>query len=148
MDIILLKDVEKVGGKYELVTVKNGYARNYLIPKKMALIANKSNRKRLAELQRREEEHADKHREEIEAIKEQLQDAVLKIGAKVGASDKIFGSVTNLQIANALKEQLGINVDRRNIKLNEDIKTIGTYVASLDLHKDIDINVNFEVVQE
>ncbi len=148
MDIILLKDVDKVGDKYDLVTVKDGYGRNYLIPQGFALIANKSNLKRLNEIKRREDEHAEKRRHEIEALKEKLQSEVLKIGAKVGSSDKIFGSVTNVQIAQALKEQVGVDVDRRKIQLQEEVTTIGAYVASIDLHKDIDINVNFEVVQE
>lgn len=148
MDIILLQDIDKLGSKFEVVTVKNGYGRNYLIPKGMALIANKSNMKRLGEVKRREEEHADKIRDQFEALKTRLQGEVLKIGAKVGASDKIFGSVTSLQISNALKEQFDVDVDRRKISIPEDIKTIGTYTADLNLHKDIDINVAFEVVSE
>lgn len=148
MDIILLQDVEKVGTKYEVVNVKDGFGRNYLIPQGLALIANESNRKRLGELRRREEEHAEKQRDDILEIKEKLEEKVLKIGAKVGTSEKIFGSVTNVQLANALEEQLDIKVDRRNITIPEEVKTIGTYVAGLDLHKDIDIKVHFEVVQE
>ncbi len=148
MEIILLDDVEKLGNKFDVVTVKNGYGRNYLIPQGLALIANESNLKRLGEVRRREDEHAEKRRDEIEALKVLLESKVLKIGAKVGSSDKIFGSVTNVQIAQALKEQFDIDVDRRKIRLEEEIKTIGTYSAPIDLHKEVDVIVNFEVVSE
>lgn len=148
MDIILLKDVEKVGDKYEIVNVKDGFGRNYLIPQKLAVIANDSNRKRLAEMERREEEHAEKRIEEYQQMADKLKSTVLKIGAKTGTSGKIFGSVTNVQIAQALKEQENIDVDRRKIELPEEVKNIGTYTAILHLHKDVDTQVNFEVVED
>jgi large subunit ribosomal protein L9 len=148
MDIILLQDVEKVGDKYELVNVKDGFGRNYLIPQKLAVIANDSNKKRLAEMQRREEEHAEKRLEEFEEIAEKLKSTVLTIGAKTGTSGKIFGSVTNVQIAQALKEQEDIDIDRRKIELEEEVKALGTYTAHLHLHKKVDAQVNFEVVEE
>jgi large subunit ribosomal protein L9 len=148
MEIILLQDVDKVGYKFDLVTVKNGYGRNYLIPQKLAVIANDANRKRLAEIQRREEAHAEKMLDEYQAIAERLKTVTLKIGAKTGTSGKIFGSVTSLQVAQALKEQEGIEVERRKIELLEDIKSIGSYTASLNLHKSVDAKVNIEVVEE
>ena len=148
MDIILLQDVEKVGDKYELVNVKDGFARNYLIPQKLAVIANDSNKKRLAEMQRREEEHAEKRLEEFQEIADKLKETVLTIGAKTGTSGKIFGSVTNVQIAQALKDQEDIDVDRRKIELEEEVKALGTYTATLHLHKKVDAKVNFEVVED
>jgi len=148
MEIILLQDVDKVGYKYELVSVKNGYGRNYLIPQKLAVIANDSNRKRLAEFQRREEAHAEKMIEDYQEIADRLKTVTLKIGAKTGTSGKIFGSVTNLQIAQALKDQEGIDIERRKIELLEDIKAIGSYTARLNLHKSVDAKVNIEVVEE
>jgi len=148
MEIILLQDVDKVGYKFDLVTVKNGYGRNYLIPQKLAVIANDANRKRLAEIQRREEAHAEKMLDEYQAIAERLKTVTLKIGAKTGTSGKIFGSVTSLQVAQALKEQEGIEIERRKIELLEDIKSIGSYTASLNLHKNVDAKVNIEVVEE
>lgn len=148
MDIILLKDVEKVGDKYEIVNVKDGFGRNYLIPQKLAVIANDSNRKRLAEMERREEEHAEKKIDEYQKMADKLKSTVLKIGAKTGTSGKIFGSVTNVQIAQALKEQENIDIDRRKIELPEEVKNIGTYTAILHLHKDVDTQVNFEVVED
>lgn len=148
MDIISLQDVEKVGDKYELVNVKNGFARNFLIPQKLAVIANDSNRKRLAEMQRREEEHVEKRLDEFKEIAEKLKSTVLKIGAKTGTSGKIFGSVTNVQIAQVLKEQEGIEVERRKIELAEEVKNLGSYTAQVHLHKEVDATVHFEVVEE
>ncbi len=148
MEIILLKDVEKVGEKHEVVDVKPGYARNYLIPQRLAIVANESNSAKLNEIKRKEEEELLARRAEFEELKEKLEGKVLKIGAKSGTSEKIFGSVTNIQIANALEEQLGIEVDRKKIEMPEEIKTLGTYTAELNLHPDVDIKVYFEVVAE
>jgi len=148
MDIILLKDVEKVGEKHEIVNVKDGFGRNFLIPQKLAIIANEANRKKLEELKKKEAEEEAKKLAEFEKIKEQLEGKVLKIGAKAGASGKIFGSVTNVQIASALNEQFGVDIERRLIEIPEEVKELGTYTADLKLHKKIDIKVNFEVVEE
>jgi large subunit ribosomal protein L9 len=148
MDIILLKDVEKVGEKHEIVNVKDGYGRNFLIPQKMAIIANEANRKKLEELKQKEAELEAEKIAVFQKIAEQLEGKTLKIGAKAGTSGKIFGSVTNIQIANALKEQFDIDVDRRVIELPEEVKDLGTYNAQIHLHKDVDINIDFEVVEE
>ena len=148
MDIILLKDIDKVGEKHEIVTVKNGYGRNYLIPQGLALIANTTNRKRLAELKRQDAIREQKMIGTYQEIATKLVGATLKIGAKAGTSGKIFGSVTNIQLATALKEQLGIEIDRKKIILPEEVKTLGNYVAVLELHPDVKPNVNFEVVEE
>ena len=148
MDIILLKDIDKVGEKHQIVTVKNGYGRNYLIPQGLALIANTTNRKRLAELKRQDAIREQKMIGTYQEIATKLVGATLKIGAKAGTSGKIFGSVTNIQLATALKEQLGIEIDRKKIILPEEVKTLGNYVAVLELHPDVKPNVNFEVVEE
>ena len=148
MDIILLQDVEKVGDKHTIVTVKDGYARNYLIPQKLALIANDTNRRRLADLRRREEAAENKKLSVYQGIAEQLAGKVLKIGAKAGTSGKIFGSVTNVQLSNALKDQLGIEIERKKIILPEDVKTLGTYTATINLHKQVQPTIDFEVVSE
>ena len=148
MDIILLQDVDKVGDKHEVVTVKDGYGRNYLIPQKLAIIANKSNLARLAELRRQEEAREAKKVGLYQEIADKLKDTVVKIGAKTGTSGKIFGSVTNVQIAQALKDQHDIEVERRKIELEEDVKELGTYTAKLNLHKEVDASVTFEVVSE
>ncbi len=148
MDIILLQDVDKVGDKHEVVTVKDGYGRNYLIPQKMAIIANKSNLARLAELRRQEEAREAKKVGLYQEIADKLKDSVLKIGAKTGTSGKIFGSVTNVQISQALKDQFEVDVERRKIELEEDVKELGTYTAKLNLHKEVEASVTFEVVAE
>ncbi len=148
MDIILLQEIEKVGFKHEIVSVKPGYARNYLIPKGLALIANSSNRKRLDELKRAEAAKEAKLTGYYQEIADKLKDTVLKVGAKAGTSGKIFGSVTTLQIAQILRDQLEIEVDRRKIELEEDIKELGTYSAKLNLHPEVEAVVQFEVIQE
>lgn len=148
MEIILIKDVDKVGDKYEMVQVKDGYARNYLIPQGMALIANNTNKRRLEEYKRRELAQATRMLDTYKAIAAQLTDKVLRIGAKAGTSGKIFGSVTNVQIAAALKDQFDIDIERRKVILPEDVKNVGTYTAVLNLHPDVDAKVNFEVVAE
>ena len=148
MQIILLADIEKVGEKHTVVTVKDGYARNYLIPQRMAVIANETNMGKLDDLKRKEEEAQAKVLAEVQTLADKISGQVLKIGAKAGASGKIFGSVTNLQIAQALQEQLDIDIERRKIVLSEEIKTLGTYAADLDLHKEVEIKIEFEVVAE
>jgi len=148
MDIILLQDIEKVGDKHELVSVKPGYARNYLIPQGLAIVANEPNRAKLEDIKQKEAEELAARKAEFEEIAERLSGKVLKIGAKSGTSGKIFGSVTNLQIAAALKEQFEIEVDRRKVKMPEEIKTLGTYTAELDLHPEVEIKLNFEVTED
>lgn len=148
MDIILLEDVEKVGDKFDVVTVKNGYARNYLIPQKMALIANSTNMRRLEDYRHREAKREEAMLSEYQEMAKQLEGKVLKIGAKAGTSGKIFGSVTALQIANALREQLEIDIPRRKVQLPEDVKMIGEYKATLKLHREVTTEVDFSVVKE
>ena len=148
MDIILLEDIEKVGDKHEVVSVKPGYARNYLIPQGLALVANDTNRGKLDDIKRKAAEELAARKAEFEEIAAKLEGQVLKIGAKAGASGKIFGSVTNVQISAALKDQLDIEVDRRKIKLPEEIKVLGDYTIDLDLHPEVPIKLNFEVVEE
>jgi large subunit ribosomal protein L9 len=148
MDIILLKDVDKVGDKHTVVTVKDGFGRNYLIPQKLALIANKSNLARLAELRRQEEAREAKKVGLYQEIADKLKDTVIKIGAKTGTSGKIFGSVTNVQLAQALKEQHDIDIERRKIEMDDEVKELGTYKAKLNLHKEVEAIMTFEVVSE
>lgn len=148
MHIILLEDIEKVGEKHELVEVKNGYARNFLIPQGKAIVANKGNRAKLDELKAKEaatlEAELAKYREAVA----KLDGVVLQIGAKAGTSGKIFGSVTGLQIANAIQEKTGMEVDRRNVELPEEVKELGTYTAEVAFHKQVTTRVNFEVVED
>lgn len=148
MEIILLKDIDKVGDKHTVVKVKDGYGRNFLIPQGLALEANKKNRQKLDDLKSREEAEETQKVGEYQAIADKLKDVVLRIGAKAGQSGKLFGSVTNVQLAAALKDQAGVEIERRKIIIDEEIKTLGTYTAILELHKDVDSKVQFEVVEE
>ncbi len=149
MEVILLKDVDKLGDKHEIVSVKNGFGRNYLIPQGIAILANKDNRAKLNQLQEKEAAELAARKAEFVAIADQLKGKVLKIGAKAGTSGKIFGSVTPIQVIAALKEQFELEVSRRKVVLPEDgVKELGTYTLGLDLHPEVDIKVDFEVIAE
>ena len=148
MNIILLEDIDKLGDKFDVVTVKPGYARNYLIPNGKALIANDTNNRRLEDYRRREERAESKKLSVYQEVADKLKGKTLKIGAKAGTSGKIFGSVTNVQIIAALKEQFGVEVERKKVELPEEVKTLGTYTLNLNLHKEVIAPVEFEVVAE
>ena len=148
MDIILLKDLDKVGEQYDVVKVKNGYGRNYLIPKGIALIANDTNMRRLADLRKREAAKEAKMVGVYQEIANKLSGKVLKIGAKAGTSGKIFGSVTNIQIATALKEQFDVEVKRKKIELPKEVKNLGEYKVNLNLHPDVKPVLDIEVVAD
>ncbi|MBI5914626.1 MAG: 50S ribosomal protein L9 [Bacteroidetes bacterium] len=149
MDIILLKNIEKVGRKFEIVTVKDGYGRNFLIPQGLAIVANKSNRNNLGSFKRQETSKLNKQLDVFQAIADKLKGQKLTLTAKAGTSGKIFGSVTNIQVAQALRDQLDIDIDRRDVLLQDDhIKMIGTYTAVLDLHPNVDAKINFEVIPD
>lgn len=148
MEIILQQDVPNLGYKYDIVNVKPGYARNFLIPKGLAVEATASAKKMNAELIKQKQHKEEKIRKEAQENAAKLAGIVLKIVTKAGENGKIFGSVTTIQIAQALNEQ-GFTVDRKSIILAEDnIKTLGTYKAKVKLYKDIATDVTFEVVAE
>ncbi len=149
MDIILLKNLDKVGRKFEIVKVKDGYGRNFLIPQGLALVANKVNRNNLDSFKRQEASKLNKKLDIFKAIAAKLKGQKLTITAKTGTSGKIFGSVTNIQIAQALRDQLDVDIDRRDILLPDDhIKMIGDYIATLDLHPDVDAKIEFSVIPD
>ncbi|MEX1189614.1 MAG: 50S ribosomal protein L9 [Bacteroidia bacterium] len=148
MDIILTQDVTNLGNKDEIVKVKNGYGRNYLIPQGMAQLATESNRKVLAETLRQRAHKEEKLRTEAESLATKLREVKLDVGAKVGESGKIFGSVNAIQLSEALRK-LGHEIDRKNITIDTDsIKQLGTYTANVKVYKDIRVEVQFEVVAE
>jgi len=147
MEIILLKDVENVGTKHELVKVKNGFGRNFLIPQGMAIIANKENKAKLDKIVADEQAKVSARLEEYKEVAAKLGGVTLKVGAKAGTSGKIFGSVNNVQIATALKEQFEIEIERTKINIPEEIKTLGTYTAVIDLHPEVECKLEFEVVE-
>lgn len=149
MEVILKQDVNNLGFTHDIVTVKDGYARNYLIPKGLAIIANETNRKILAELKRQQAFKADKIKNEALTIAKAVEGLSLRIAAKAGTSGKIFGSVNAVQIANAIKEARNIEIDRKKIHLNEDsVKEIGNYKAKIRLHKEVQFEIDFEVFAE
>ncbi len=148
MDVILIKEVEKLGEKHDVVSVKPGYARNFLIPQGLAKIANSANRKTLDHILKREEARELEKLSEYKELIDSLQDKVIRIGAKAGTEGKIFGSVTTLQISQAIKEQLGVEIPRRKISLPEEVKTLGTYQADINFHKDVQGSVTFDVQGE
>jgi len=147
MKIILKEDISNLGYKDDVVEVKSGYGRNYLIPTGKAVIATESALKVLAENQRQRAHKLAKIKADAEALAESLKDVALTIGAKASSTGTIFGSVNNIQIAEAL-EKLGYNVDRKVIVIKETIKEVGSYKAILKLHKEVSVEVPFEVVSE
>lgn len=148
MEIILKKDVEKLGYKDDIVTVKNGYARNYLIPTGSAILATETARKILAENLKQRAHKEAKVKEEAADLLAKIEALELKVGAKAGEKGKIFGSVNNIQLAEALKEA-GFEIDRKKIQLKDNaIKNLGEYEAIIDLHKEVKATLKFEVIGE
>jgi large subunit ribosomal protein L9 len=147
MDVLLKNNVDNLGDKDEIVSVKNGYGRNYLIPQGKAVLATESIKKMNAETLRQRAHKAEKVKAEAEKSVAKLEKAKIKVAAKVGENGKIFGSVSNVQVAEALVAA-GFEVERKNIKLIGDvIKTVGKYKANVQLHKEISVEIEFEVVE-
>ena len=148
MEVILKKDVEHLGYANDVVKVKDGYARNFLLPRGLAVSATESEKKQLAETMKQRAHKEARIKAEAEKIAAGLVDKTLKIGAKAGEKGKIFGSVNTIQIADAIKA-LGFEVDRKNIKLKgEAIKALGKYEAEVVFHRDVIKTIAFEVVEE
>lgn len=148
MEVILKKNVDKLGYKDEVVSVKAGYGRNFLIPQGYAILATVSEKKAHAEVMKQKSHKDSKIKEDAQAVAGKLDGLTVKIIAKVGENGKIFGSVNSILIADALKEA-GVEIDRKSIKIiNEPIREIGTYDASANLHKEVKQDFKFEVVGE
>ena len=147
MELILKQDIKNLGEKDDVVNVKPGFGRNYLIPKGYATLATESAKKVLAENLKQAAFKQDKIKKDADAIASRLEGVKLSIGAKAGESGKIFGSVNTIQIADALKKE-GFDVDRRRITFETEPKFVGEYVANLNLHKEVKVKVPFEVVAE
>jgi large subunit ribosomal protein L9 len=148
MEIILIQDVDNLGAAHEKVNVKNGYARNFLFPRKLAVEANPSNLKQLDERMKQQKKKEEKLLAEVNKVIEVLKSSPLKIGAKSGTSGKIFGSVTSVQIGRAIRDQKGYEIDRRRIHIIGDVKELGTYKAKVDFGNGNETEVEFEVVAE
>ena len=148
MQVILIQDVDNLGGRNELITVKNGYARNYLIPQKFAIEGSPSNLKQLAETLKVKAKKEAAMLAELKKVVEVLTASPLKVGAKTGTTGKIFGSVTSLQIARAIRDQKGYEIDRKRISITDEVKELGTYKASIDFGNGSTTEVEFEVIGE
>lgn len=148
MQVILVQDVDNLGAANDLVTVKNGYARNYLIPQKVAVEANPSNLKQLEERLKVKAKKEAVLLMEIHKVTEVLKASPVKLGAKTGTSGRIFGSVTPLQISRAIRDQKGYEIDRKRITIPEEVKELGTYKASIDFGNGNITEIEFEVVGE
>ena len=149
MEVILKEDIPGLGYKNDLVTVKNGYGRNYLIPKGMAVLATVAAKKVLTEDKKQKAHKEEKILKEAEELGKALESLKVKIAAKAGTSGKIFGSVNDVQIANAIKEQHNFDIERKDISVDgESIKELGEYTAKIRLHKEVIAEVKFEVFAE
>ena len=146
MEVILKEDIGGLGYKYDIVKVKAGYGRNYLIPQGLALVANRSNKKMMEEIVKQASHKAKKLRQDAESLAQSIGDLILEISAKAGESGKIFGAVTTLQISDSLKEK-GFDIDRKRITFNSDVKTLGDFEATLDLHREVKHTIKFKVVE-
>lgn len=147
MEVILRQDIKGLGYKNDLVAVKSGYGRNYLIPQGYAVIASPSNRKVMEENIRQAAHKAEKLKQDAEDLAKSIGDTVLEIPAKVGESGKIFGAVTTLQISDSLKAK-GYEIDRKQISIKSEVKTVGEYEAELDLNREVKHTIKFNVVAE
>jgi large subunit ribosomal protein L9 len=148
MEVILKKDVDNLGYANDVVKVRDGYARNFLLPRGIAVAATDSERKQLSETLKQRAHKEAKVRAEAEKFAETLTNKTIKIGAKVGEKGKIFGSVNTIMLADAFKA-LGVELDRKHIKLKgEAIKTVGKYEAEVTFHRDVIKQIPFEVVEE
>lgn len=149
MEIILLRDIEKVGFKHDIVEVRNGYGRNYLIPQGYAVIANATNRGKLEDILAKEEAEETARKEEYAKLAEELNGKTLKIGVKAGESGKIFGSVNAHIVAAALLEQFGKEIERKKIVLPEVPHSVGTYPVEINLLKEeIKAELEMELIAE
>ena len=147
MEVILKEDILTLGYKDDVVNVKKGYARNYLIPQGKAIIASESAKKVLAENQKQRAHKLTQIKADAQAMADKMEGVSLTIGAKTSTTGTIFGSVTNIQIAEALKQK-GFEVDRKLILIKDQVKEVGTYNAVVKLHKEVSVDVPFEVVAE
>lgn len=148
MEVILLKSVNKLGLANTVVNVKPGYARNFLIPQGFALEASKRNLSMHQQKIAQQQEQAAKLLEEAKELAKKLASLSLKVAAKAGTSGKIFGSVTNVQVAQAIQETAGLEIERRNIDIVEEVKMLGHYTAKVALHPEVSVNVAFEVYED
>ncbi len=148
MNVILLEHIERLGAKYDVVKVRDGYGRNYLIPRGLAIIANKAN---MARLEGMKKQAAKKEAAMLNTYREyaaKLEATLIRVAAKAGESGRLFGSVTAQHLADAIQAQTGIAVDRRIIEMPDEVKELGHYEACIKFHAEVTPTVRFEVVAE
>lgn len=148
MEVILIQDVDNLGAANEVVKVRNGYARNFLIPQKLAVEASPSNLKQVEEKRKVADKKEQVMLKAVNEVIAKLKEGALKIGAKSGTSGKIFGSVTSLQLSRAIREQKGYEIDRKKIHITDEVKELGAYKATIDFGNGNSTEVDFEVVPE
>ncbi len=148
MKVILLEDVAKVGKKGEVVEVKSGYAHNFLFKNNVALEATKGNLKKLADKQAQEAEERAYEKAQAESVAKELESLKVVIKAKEGANGKLFGTITNKEVADHIKNTHNIDLDKRKIILDEKIKELGTYQATVKLHPEVKMTLRIQVVGE
>ena len=148
MEVILIQDVDNLGAANEVVKVRNGYARNFLLPRHLAIENSSSNQKQMEEKLKQAKKKEDKMLAQVNSVIDKLKEAPLKLGAKTGTSGKIFGSVTSLQLSRAIREQKGYEIDRKKIQIVDEVKELGTYKATIDFGNGHSTEVEFEVVAE
>lgn len=148
MEIILLENVDNLGETNDVVKVKAGFGTNFLIPTKKAIIANEVNVKNLEEKLKQSQHKAKAILETAQANAKKVEAAAIKIGAKVGKDEKIFGSITTIQLADAISAATGIDINRKKVTIVGDIKTIGSYKGTVELHREVKIDIDFDVVAE
>ena len=147
MEVILKEDILNLGYEGDVVDVKKGYARNFLIPQGKAIMATESAKKVIAENNRQRAHKLEQMKKDAEAFAEKMEGTTLSIGAKTSSTGTIFGSVTNIQIAEELAKK-GFEVDRKYILIKDQVKEVGSYVATVRLHKEVSVEIDFEVVAE
>jgi large subunit ribosomal protein L9 len=147
MEVILKQDIHSLGYKNDIVVVKNGYGRNYLIPKGIAILATESAKKMNAENMRQRAHKEEKIKNEALEIAKKLEGVTISVGAKTSTTGKIFGSVNNIQIAEALTAK-GFEIDRKVIAIKDAVKEIGKYTATIKLHKEVKVDIEFDVISE
>jgi large subunit ribosomal protein L9 len=147
MEVILREDIQKLGSKGDIVTVKNGYARNYLLPQKLALLATTGTRKQVVEMKAAAARKDASQKSAAETLAEQMSAVELTFTVKAGESDQLFGSVTSMDIAEAL-EAKGFSIDRRKVELAEPIRTLGEYTVPVRIHREVAASVKLQVVRE
>lgn len=148
MEVILIQDVDNLGASNEVVKVRNGYARNFLLPRQLAVENNSSNKAQLEERLKQVRKKEAKMLAEVNSVIAKLKEGPIKLGAKTGTSGKIFGSVTSLQLTRAIREQRGYDIDRRKITIADEVKELGTYKATIDFGNGNSTEIEFVVEAE